>query len=56
MRMSHNRPRNDRDFEVLCSKLLRSYWRCPELQLYATRGEAQHGVDIIDLRLFSFSA
>ena len=25
MRKSHNRPRNDRDFEVLCLKLLRTY-------------------------------
>ena len=49
MRKSHNRPRNDRDFEALCLKLLRTYCKCPELQLYATRGEAQDGVDIIDL-------
>ena len=49
MRKSHNRPRNDRDFEALCLKLLRTYCKCPELQLYATRGEAQAGVDIIDL-------
>ena len=49
MRTSHNRPRNEQDFEKLCLKLLRTYWKCPELQLYATKGEAQHGVDIIDL-------
>ena len=49
MRKSHNRPRNDRDFEALCLKLLRTHCKCPELQLYATRGEAQAGVDIIDL-------
>ena len=49
MRKSHNRPRNDQDFEKLCLKLLRAYWKCPELDLYATRGQAQHGVDILDL-------
>ena len=49
MRKSHNRPRNEQDFEKLCLKLLRAYWECPELQQYATRGETQHGVDIIDL-------
>ena len=49
MRMSHKRPRNDQDFELLSLRLLQTYWKCPELQLYATRGEAQHGVDIVDL-------
>ena len=49
MRKTHNRPRNEQDFEALCLKLLRAHWKCPELQLYATRGEAQDGVDIIDL-------
>ena len=49
MRKSHNRPKNDQDFEKLCLRLLRAYWKCPELQQYATRGQAQHGVDILDL-------
>ena len=49
MRKSHNRPRNEQDFELLCLKLLRAYWKCPELEQYATRGQAQHGVDIVDL-------
>ncbi len=49
MRKSHNRPRNPQDFELLCLKLLRAYWSCPELELYATRGQAQYGVDIVDL-------
>ena len=49
MRKSHNRPKNDQDFEKLCLNLLRAYWKCPELQQYATRGQAQHGVDILDL-------
>ena len=48
MRKSHNRPRNEQDFERLCLRLLRAHWQCPELQLYASRGESQHGVDIID--------
>ena len=42
-------PKNDQDFEKLCLRLLRAHWKCPELQQYATRGQAQHGVDIIDL-------
>ncbi len=49
MRKSYNRPKNDQDFEKLCLRLLRAHWKCPELQQYATRGQAQHGVDIIDL-------
>ncbi len=49
MRKSYNRPRNDQDFVLLCLKLLRAYWRCPELEPYATRGQPQHGVDIVDL-------
>ena len=49
MRKSHNRPRTEQDFESLCLKLLRAYWKCPELELYAIRGQAQHGVDIVDL-------
>ena len=49
MRKSHRQPRSDEDFELLCLKLLRLYWKCPELELYASRGQAQHGVDIVDL-------
>ena len=49
MRKSHNRPQTEQDFELLCLKLLRAYWKCPELEQYATRGQAQHGVDIVDL-------
>ena len=49
MRRSHPRPRNEQDFELLCVKLLRAYWQCPELELYAVKGEAQHGVDILDV-------
>ena len=49
MRKSYNRPKNHQDFEKLCLKLLRAYWQCPELDLYATRGQVQHGVDILDL-------
>lgn len=49
MRKSHRRPRNNQDFEILCLKLLRAHWQCQELQLYATRGQCQNGVDIIDV-------
>ena len=48
MRRSHPRPRNEKDFEVLCLQLLQAHWHCRELHLYAKRGQAQHGVDIID--------
>src|SRR5262249_22316573 len=33
----------------LSVELLRAYWKCPQLQRYATRGQEQHGVDFIDL-------
>ena len=49
MRKSYNRPKNEQDFEVLCLKLLRVHWECPELSTYATKGQIQNGVDIIDL-------
>ena len=49
MRKSHNRPKNEQDFEELCLRLLRAYWKCPELNRYATRGQKQDGVDLIDL-------
>ena len=49
MRKSYQKPKNHQDFEELCLRLLRAYWKCPELALYATRGQAQHGVDIIDV-------
>ena len=49
MRKSYNRPKNEQDFEALCLKLLRVHWECPELSAYATKGQIQNGVDIIDL-------
>ena len=49
MRKSYNKPKNDQDFEEFCLRLLRAYWKCPELDRYATRGQPQHGVDLIDL-------
>ena len=49
MRKSYNRPKNHQDFEELCLSLLRAYWKCPELQRYGISGQAQHGVDIIDV-------
>ena len=49
MRKSHTKPKNEQDFELLCLKLLRAYQKCPELELYAKRGQSQHGVDIVDL-------
>ena len=49
MRKSYKKPKNHQDFEELCLRVLRAYWKCPELDLYGVRGQAQHGVDIIDL-------
>ena len=49
MRKSYNKPQNPEDFEILCLKLLRAHWKCPELDRYAIRGQAQNGVDILDL-------
>ena len=49
MRKSYNKPQNPEDFEILCLKLLRAHWKCPELDRYATGGQAQNGVDILDL-------
>lgn len=49
MRMDHRKPRSPEDFEILCLKLLRAYWKCDQLERYSTSGGAQHGVDLIDL-------
>lgn len=49
MRKSYNKPQNSEDFEILCLELLRAHWGCPELVRYALRGQAQNGVDILDL-------
>ena len=49
MRMSHPKPRNHEDFEILSLKLLRAYWQCEQLERYSTPGGVQQGVDIIDL-------
>lgn len=49
MRKSYNRPKNHQDFEELCLRLLRAYWKCSALQRYGISGQAQHGVDIIDV-------
>ncbi|MYI78274.1 MAG: hypothetical protein F4077_11105, partial [Gammaproteobacteria bacterium] len=49
MRKSYKKPKNSEDFEILCLELLKVHWECPELDLYALRGQAQKGVDILDL-------
>lgn len=49
VRLSYRVPENDADFELLGLALLKAYWDCPGLDLYARRGEEQFGVDIIDL-------
>ena len=49
MRKSYRKPRNPQDFEELCRRLLETLWNSPKVELYGTNGEAQNGVDIIDL-------
>ena len=48
MRKSHRKPKNEHDFEELCLRLLQAHWKCPGLRLYAARGQAQYGVDMVD--------
>jgi hypothetical protein len=31
MRISHPKPKNHEDFEILSLKLLRAYWKCEQL-------------------------
>jgi tetratricopeptide (TPR) repeat protein len=49
MRLKHQQPANERDFEILCLRLLRQHWNCPTLELYGHKGERQYGIDILDL-------
>lgn len=49
IRLKHEQPANERDFEILCLRLLRRYWDCPTLELYGRRGEKQDGIDILDV-------
>ena len=49
MRFQYSPPTHEADFEELCLKLLRLHWNCSTLDLYGHRGEAQYGVDIVDL-------
>jgi hypothetical protein len=48
IRLKHEQPANERDFEILCRRLLRKHWNCPTLELYGRRGEKQDGIDILD--------
>lgn len=36
------------EFERICLEFLRDFWGRPDLELYAARGQTQHGVDIVD--------
>ena len=49
MRKGYKKPKKPEDFEILCLELLKVHWQCPELDLYALRGQTQNGVDILDL-------
>lgn len=48
IRLKHQHPANERDFEILCLLLLGKHWNCPTLELYGHRGEKQDGIDILD--------
>jgi tetratricopeptide (TPR) repeat protein len=48
IRLRHEQPSNDRDFEILCLRLLRKHWNLPSLELYGRRGQKQDGVDLLD--------
>ena len=49
MRTHYNIPKNEDEFEVLCLKLLRRRWKCPQLEQFGKRGERQFGIDLLDL-------
>lgn len=49
IRVRHEQPANENDFEILCLRLLKKHWNCPSLELYAHRGENQFGIDILDM-------
>jgi hypothetical protein len=42
-------PRRAEDFELVVLQLLRRHWSRPNVQLFGRRGEAQFGIDILDL-------
>jgi tetratricopeptide (TPR) repeat protein len=42
-------PANYADFERLCLRLLKAYWKCTTLELFGRRGERQSGIDILDV-------
>jgi hypothetical protein len=46
IRLKYPPPEEDKEFELLCLALLKEYWECPTLELYARRGEKQFGVDM----------
>jgi len=43
-------PANWQDFQRLCLSLLRVHWNRPGLDLFGKEGEAQDGIDILDLQ------
>jgi hypothetical protein len=48
MNFRYPQPNNERAFEEFCLAFLQRHWKNPRLELYAHRGEKQHGVDIFD--------
>lgn len=42
-------PANEADFERLCLRILKAYWKCETLELFGHRGEPQFGIDILDM-------
>ena len=49
IRMRDPIPKHEDDFEILCLKLLRCRWKCPQLEQYGKRGDRQDGIDLLDL-------
>lgn len=48
MSFRYPHPDNETHFEKFCLAFLKRHWGNPNLELYAHRGEKQHGVDIVD--------
>jgi tetratricopeptide (TPR) repeat protein len=42
-------PDTSEEFERLCLRVLRRHWSCPTLEIFGKRGEAQFGIDILDI-------
>src|SRR4051812_25914581 len=48
MGFRYRQPDNEVSFEKFCLAFLKVHWKNARLELYAHRGQKQHGVDIFD--------